>query len=136
MDCTNNNTESCKNKYLNFEELMTTQFRIKDGFSVYRIAKELNRPINTVLNEIRRGTTTQVKQEKKVEVYLADTGEAIYLKNRQNPHRLYKRLECRTFINYVTDRIINSSCPPDACFGNALKTAELDRSQVVCTKTL
>lgn len=136
MDQINNNTESRKNKHLNFEERMTIQLRLKDGFSAYKIAKELNRPINTILNEIRRGTTTQIKQGKKVEVYLADTGEAIYLKNRQNSHRLYKRLECSTFINYVTDKIINSSWSPDACFGNALKTAEFDRSQMVCTKTL
>ena len=63
---------------------MTIQLRLKDEFSAYNIAKELSRPINTVLNEIRRSTTTQIKQRgKKIEVYLADTGEAIYLKNRK-----------------------------------------------------
>ena len=32
--------------------------------SLAKIAKELNRPINTILNEIRRGMTTQIKQGK------------------------------------------------------------------------
>ena len=112
MDYQNNDIESRKNKHLNFEERMTIQLRLKDEFSAYNIAKELSRPINTVLNEIRRSTTTQIKQGKKIEVYLADTGEAIYLKNRKNSCRSYKRLECSTFINYVTDKIINSSWSP------------------------
>ncbi|NFO15796.1 helix-turn-helix domain-containing protein, partial [Clostridium botulinum] len=70
MDHQNNNTESRKNKHLNFKDRMTIELRCNDGFSPYKIAKELNRPINTILNEIRRGTTTQIKQGNYVEVYL------------------------------------------------------------------
>ncbi|WP_317097213.1 helix-turn-helix domain-containing protein, partial [Clostridium neonatale] len=71
MNHQNHNTESRKNKHLNFKERMTIELRLKDGFSAYKIAKELNRPINTILNEIRRGTTTQIKQGNYVEMYLA-----------------------------------------------------------------
>lgn len=95
MDYPNNNTESHKNKHLNFQERMTIQLRLKDGLSAYRICKELNRPINAVLNEIQRGTTTQIKQGKHIELYLADTGEAIYKKHQLNSCRTFKRLECR-----------------------------------------
>lgn len=77
MDYPNHNTDSRKNKHLNFEERMLIQIRIRDGLSSYKIAKYLNRPINTILNEIRRGTTTQIRQGNYVEVYLADTGEAV-----------------------------------------------------------
>lgn len=105
MDYPNNNTESRKNKHLNFEERMTIQVCLKDGLSAYRIAKELNRPINTALNEIRRGTTTQIKQGKHIELYLADTGEAIYKKHRLNSCRTFKRLECCDFINYAVANI-------------------------------
>lgn len=101
MDYPNNNTESRKNKHLNFNERMTIEIRLKDGLSPYKIAKELDRPINTVLNEIRRGTTTQIKQNKTIELYLADTGNAIYNKHRKNACRSFKRLECSDFINYV-----------------------------------
>ncbi len=83
MDYQNHNTESRKNKHLNFKERMTIEIRLKDGFSAYKIAKELGRPINTILNEIRRGTTTQIKQGKAVQMYLADTGLAVYNQNRQ-----------------------------------------------------
>lgn len=136
MDYPNNNTELRKNKHLNFEERMLIQLRLKDGFSPYKIAKELKRPINTILNEIRRGTTTQIKQEKYVEVYLADTGEAIYKKHRINCCRTFKRLECSDFINYTVDKIKNHSWSPDACVGEAIANGRFKRSQMVCTKTL
>ena len=136
MDYPNDNTESRKNKHLNFKERMTIELRLKDEFSPYKIAKELERPINTILNEIRRGTTTQIKQGKHVEVYLADTGEAVYLKHQQNACRTYKRLECSNFINYAVDKIKKDSWSPDACVGNALETNQFERSQMVCTKTL
>ena len=136
MDYSNNNTESRKNKHLNFQERMTIQLRLKDGLSAYRISKELNRSINTVLNEIQRGTTTQIKQGKHIELYLADTGEAIYKKHRLNSCRTFKRLECCDFINYAVDKIKHDSWSPDACVGNALETGKFERSEIVCTKTL
>lgn len=136
MDHQNNNTESRKNKHLNFKERLIIELRLKDGFSAYKIAKELNRPINTILNEIRRGTTTQIKQGNYVEMYLADTGEAIYRNNRQNSCCTFKYLERIDFINYAVDKIKNHSWSPDACVGNALAKGKFDRSQIVCTKTL
>ena len=136
MDYPNNNTESRKNKHLNFEERMTIQIRLKDGYSRYKIAKELNRPINTIINEIRRGTTTQIKQGKPVEMYLADTGEAVYKKHRQNSCRTFKRLECSEFINYTVDKIKYANWSPDACVGRALITGDFEPSEMVCTKTL
>ena len=48
MEQQNNNTESRKNKHLNYEERMTIQIRLNDGFTPYKIAKELKRPINTI----------------------------------------------------------------------------------------
>lgn len=136
MDYPNNSTESRKNKHLNFEERMLIQLRLKNGFSPYKIAKELKRPINTILNEIRRGTTTQIIQRKYVEVYLADTGEAVYKKHRINCCRTFKRLECSGFINYAVDKIKNHSWSPDACVGEAIANGRFKHSQMVCTKTL
>lgn len=136
MEYTNNNTESRKNKHLNFEERMVIQLRLKDGLSPYKIAKELTRPINTILNEISRGTTTQIKQGNYIEVYLADTGEAVYKKHRLNSCRSFKRLECSDFINYTVDKIKNDFWSPDACVGEAIANNKFERSQMVCTKTL
>ena len=40
MDYSNINTESRKNKNLNYEERITIQLRLKDGAAPYKIAKE------------------------------------------------------------------------------------------------
>jgi IS30 family transposase len=136
MDYQKDTTNLRKNKHLNFEERMTIQLRLKDGLSAYKIAKELNRPINTITNEIRRGTTAQIKQGKSMQIYLADTGNAIYEKNRQNSCRTFKCLECSEFINYVVDKFKNASWSFDACVGYSLETGLFERSQMVCTKTL
>lgn len=136
MDYPNDNTTLRKNKHLNYEESMIIQIRLKDGFTSYKIAKELGRPINTIINEIRRGTTTQIKSGKTMEVYLADTGEAVYRKNRRNSCRSYKRLECSPFIEYATEKILNDKWSPNTCFGSALKTGKFERRQMICAKTL
>lgn len=136
MEYPNDNTNSRKNKHLNFKERHLIEIRLMDGFTPYKIAKELNRPINTVLNEIRRGTTTQVKQGKKLEMYLADTGEAVYTQNRLHSCRNMKRLECSAFINHTVDMMQQKSWSPDACFGEALETGRFTRSEMVCTKTI
>ena len=62
-------------------------------------------PINTILDEIRRGTTTQIKQGNHVEAYLADTGEALYKKHRSNYCRTFKLFECSDFIKYTVDKL-------------------------------
>lgn len=136
MDYQNNNTESRKNKHLNFKERMTIEIRLKDGFSIYKIAKELGRSINTITNEINRGTTTQIRQGKHIKIYLADTGEAVYTKNRLNSCRPFKVLDCSEFINYTVDKIKNDSWSPDACVGEAIANGRFERYQMVCTKTL
>ena len=62
MDNNNTNTNTRKNKHLNIKERITIELRLKDGFSAYKIAKELQRPINTILNEIHCSKTTQIKK--------------------------------------------------------------------------
>ena len=136
MDYQNHNTDLRKNKHLNLKERMLIEIRLGDGLSAYKIAKELGRPINTVLNEIRRGTTTQIKQGKSIEIYLADTGEAIYRKNRLNSSRNFKYLECIEFINYAVDKVKNNHWSVDACVGEAKASNRFNYSQIVCTKTL
>lgn len=74
MDNNNNNISIRKNKHLNFKERTTIEIRVNDGMSAYKIAKELGRPINTIINEIKRGTVKQIKQNRSVEMYLADAG--------------------------------------------------------------
>ena len=55
MDNTNYTTEHRKGQHLLSEERHEIEVRLKDGWSIYRIAKHLGRPYNTIKNEITRG---------------------------------------------------------------------------------
>lgn len=136
MDYPNNTTDSRKNKHLNSEERMIIQLRLQDGYTPYKIAKALGRALNTVLNEIRRGSTTQIIANKKVEMYLASTGKIVYDNNRKSSCKQFKRLKCSDFIDYVTTKIKEDKWSPDACFGYALSKNLFTRDEMVCTKTL
>ena len=56
MDNTNYTTEHRKGQHLLSEERHEIEVRLKDGWSIYRIAKQLGRPYNTIKNEVKRGT--------------------------------------------------------------------------------
>lgn len=119
-----------KNKHLTFKERHLNEIRLKDSLTPYKIAKELKCTINTILNEIKRGTTTQIKQGQKVEMYLADTGETFYPNNRLNSFRTIKRLECSSFINQTVDIMQNHYWLPDVCYGEAFETGRFTRSEM------
>lgn len=75
-----------KNKHLNFTERELIEKWLKEKVNKTEIAKRLGRDRVTIYREIKRGTTIQVKGTKTIEVYLADTGQAVYEKNRQNSY--------------------------------------------------
>jgi IS30 family transposase len=135
MDYTNYTMDSRKHKHLNLQERVVIELRIKDGYSAYQIAKELHRPINTILNEIRRGTVSQIKNKRNVSMYLADAGQAIYENHRTNCGRKNRRLACDNFISYVCDEMRKKTWSIDACVGSLLENGQFKRSEAVCTKT-
>ena len=53
MDTKENIINTKKNKHLNLQERCFIEIRLKEGWSAYKIAKSINRTINTVLNEIK-----------------------------------------------------------------------------------
>lgn len=136
MDYKNNNINTKKNKHLTLQERCFIEIRLKDKWTPYKIAKVINRPINTVLNEIRRGTVTQSKLGEKIDRYFADVGERVYKSNRRNCKSKYKILKCKEFIDFVDEKVSKDNWSLDACFGEALNTDRFQRSEMVCTKTL
>ena len=135
MDYTNYTTDSRKHKHLNLQERTIIELRLKDGYSAYKIAKELHRPINTILNEIRRGTVPQIKNNRKIQIYLADAGQAIYKNHRENCGRKNLRLVCNEFISYACDKLRKDKWSIDACVGRVIESGQFKRSEIVCTKT-
>lgn len=136
MDYPNCTTEHQKNKHLKLPQRVIIQTRLKDGYSAYRIAKELKCAANTVRNEIRRGSVEQIIQGKKVVTYFADAGQYQYHQHRKHCLGKYKRLLCNDFINYVSEKMRSDNWSVDSCFGKALLDHLFERSEMVCTKTL
>lgn len=134
MDNPNFNTEHRKGQHLTAEERHDIEVHLKDGWSTYKIARHLNRPYNTIKNEIRRGTIALYHG--KVLLYKADAGQQQYFENRRSSTRKYRCLEVNPFLDYVVKRFREKGWSLDACVGNALLKGKFTRSQTVCTKTL
>lgn len=135
MDITNYTTEHKKGQHLLSEERHEIEVWLKDGWSIYRIAKHLERPYNTIKNEIKRGTVSLYQG--KVERYKADEGKKVYLEHRQNCHKQYRCLAAVRFLQYVVDRFKSADkWSLDASCVEAMRNGTFPRSEMVCTKTL
>lgn len=135
MDNTNNTTEHRKGQHILSEERHEIEVRLKDGWTVYRIAKHLERPYNTIKNEISRGTVLLYNGKQKR--YKADEGKRIYRENRGNCRRNYRCLRVMRFLQYVVTKFrSDAEWSLDAAFGAALKSGKFRRDEMVCTKTL
>lgn len=135
MEYNNTTTNSRKNKHLSDFERGQIELLHNKGYSAYRIAKELGRASNTIRNELKRGTVSQIKNEKMVQVYYPDTGKTVYDINRTNSKKSYKALECSAFLEFVYDKFINEKWSLDACCGYATRH-NLFPNKTLCTKTL
>lgn len=135
MDESNYITEHRKGQHLTPEERHIIEVRLnKDKWSTYRIAKELNRPYNTVKNEIARGMVDLYHG--KVTRYKADKGHEVYLEHRAESKRKYRCLEVFEFLQYVEKHFREDKWSLDACAKKALLDGVFERNQTVCTKTL
>jgi len=88
MSNTNSSTKTIKTyKHLNKTERKDIERWLTDGKSQSEIARLLDRDKSTVSREIKRGTTIQLKDingyQQEIKGYYADTGQAVYKKNRK-----------------------------------------------------
>ena len=135
MDKTNYTTEHRKGQHLLSEERHEIDVRLKDGWSLYRTAKHLGRPYNTIKNEVKRGTVHMYNGKK--ERYKADAGEQAYCEHRENCRRINCCLKAARFLAYVASKVFgDEKWSLDAAFGAALRSGEFRRDEMVCIKTL
>ena len=134
MDNPNYTTEHRKGQHLLNEERYEIEVRLKDGWSIYKIAKHLGRAYNTIKDEVERGTVTLYNG--KVKRYKADQGKSVYLENREHSTRRYRVFETAPFLEYVVKQFKNEHWSLDAIFGYALHNELFKREEMVCTKTL
>nr|WP_170170085.1 helix-turn-helix domain-containing protein [Vagococcus elongatus] len=63
---TKNNIQTSSYKHLSFEERQLIEYWHTKGVSNREIGRRLRRHHQTIDNELKRGTTTQIKKNKKV----------------------------------------------------------------------
>ena len=93
MDYNNHNTTLHTNKHLNFEE------RFYLGDSIAAISRALGRSRTTIYTELKRGTVIQIRHGKSQLVYLADSGQATYERQRVGSFNTMRIGAIESFIN-------------------------------------
>ncbi len=134
MEQTNSIIKTSKYQHTTYAQRVAIQTLLNEGCKVSYIAKKIGRSRTTIYKEIKQGTVTQIMQGKKKQVYLADTSQEVYRKNRINSKKKYKILEVSEFINYVQDKFKEDKWSYDAAVGYARKHRLFKKT--VCSKTL
>ena len=144
MTQTKNNIDSRKGKHLSYAERCQIEVLKKEDYSNRQIAGVLERVPQTIHNEIKRGTITQLKRQKQKDkvydyydsVYSADAGQAHYDKERLNCGRRPKWANTDTFINWADDKMIHEKWSPDVVVGFASNQGLFSSTIIPCTTTL
>ena len=128
MAHTENTIQNRKDKHLSPFERGEIAALHKAGHSNREIARRLGRVYQTIANELKRGTTTQLKTGgKSYTAYFPETGQAVYEQNRKNCGAKSKLLVAMEFIDYACEKILDKDWSPDAVVGHAKKTYRLER---------
>lgn len=136
MNYINDTPFNRKNKHLNAYERGQIQLLHIKGLTPYAIGKQLNRASNTIRAELKRGTVTQIKQNKTVQIYYPDTGQLRYETNRKNCGTKFKYLQCQAFLKHVTELFFDKKHSLDSITGAARLHNKFPSDQMVCSKTL
>ena len=116
MDTLNFTPTHKKGQHLTREERYYISIRLNiDHWSIYKIAKELHRPYNTINEEVKNGTVYLYNG--KVKRYKPDIAEQKYKDERVNSKRNYRCLECVEFLNYVVEMFTQKGWSLDASVG-------------------
>ena len=137
MAHTDNTIQNRKNKHLSPFERGQIAALHKAGHSNRDIGRRLGRVHQTIANELKRGTTTQLKTGRTpYTAYFAETGQAVYERNRINCGAKSKLLVALEFIDFACEKITDQGWSPDAVVGFANKQTDWKDKPMVSTKTL
>ncbi len=107
---------------------------LEEGYRKADIARKIGRSKSTITREIKRGTTQQIKANKRTTQYLSDTGETVYKNNRRASKKPYKAIKAEEFLGFVSRMFHKKKWSIDAICGYA-KT-HLNFPETLSTKTI
>ena len=110
--------------------------RIVLGDSIAAISRALGRSRTTIYTELKRGTVIQIRQSKSQLVYLADSGQATYERQRVGSFNTMRIGAIESFINWIESKTLVDRWSFDAAVGYAKHKGLFVRNEMVCTKTL
>lgn len=129
-----------KGQHLKLAERIEIQTLHRQGYSNRSIARLIKRSHATINNEIKRGVARQVKivNGKYIykDYYFAETGQAIYMKNRLACGCKYKLLKAQSFISYAEKMILKEKWSPDVIVGYSRQNKLFPVDEMVCTSSL
>lgn len=108
-------TTTLKGSHLSEKERAQIEILHNEGYSNRAIARKLNRNHQTINNEIKHGTTCQVRRQKSRKgkvytyfstIYSCDAGQARYNRNRLNSGRRGKYLLMNEFIKELDNLLL------------------------------
>lgn len=86
---------------------------LEEGLSPAQIAKRLGRHRSTIIREINRGTTTQLRTDLTTyEAYFPETGQAVYESNRLSCGKKLKALQVEPFCSTQRRRSLSKNGHP------------------------
>lgn len=133
MNQVQNIIKHIKGKHLNFAQRIVIQIRTEEGWTPYRIAKEIGCSSNTVRNELKRGTPELYWGKQKYDAVIA---QQVYEGHRINSHRTPNFQKVRKFLKLVELRFRQEHWSFDSCVGYSRRNREFAKQEMVCTKTL
>nr|WP_186669088.1 IS30 family transposase [Sporosarcina sp. BP05] len=137
MAHTENTIQNRKNKHLSPFERGQIGALHKAGDPNWEIARRLGRVHQTIANELKRGTTTQLKTGREpYKAYFPETGQAVYENNRRNCGAKSKLLVASDFVEFACQQITTQSWSPDAVVRFAKQQNDWKDKPMVSTKTL
>ena len=92
---------------------MLIQIRLKDGYSLRAIARELTCSPTTISNEIKRGSTLLYNGTKRR--YKASRGQKVYEENRKASCHHYSYLDEKAFIEHIENKFFSTGWSLDVC---------------------
>ena len=123
-----------KGEHLNLEERVLIHKLHRQGYSDYKIAKELGMAANTVRNESKRIAGYSGKPWK---YYSARKSQDMYDRNRRNCCRYNKIAQCAKFLNYLYDKYNGPEhWSIDSTVGYARKHGLFEKDSIPDTKTV